>query len=117
MKPDIFGLMFMARGYLAAAPKGKLVANRGVNEERGSNTQGYMFDLHHIVQLGSIVFPLVHPAEVAADIEALNMEERRQFGIIPRVITWFGCKVTCLGGTLDAIGRCLERVVPSMFRI
>ncbi len=112
-----FGLMFMMREYLSATPKEKLVANHGVNECRGSNTTGYMFDSHYFNTPGTMHFPLVHPAEITADIRKMRQEELREFGIIPRAITWLGCKIPSIIPLLETVGRFFERLMPLAFKI
>lgn len=111
------GFMFMDKGLLSISPKEKLVANIGFCDNRGTNVAGYNFDAHFLLTQGRMDFPLVHPSSVIPDIKKITMEERREYGLLPRALTVLGNKLPKISLLIDRIGRLLERFFPVIFKI
>lgn len=111
------GFMFMSLGLLTIAPKVKLVGNVGFADGRGTNVVGYNFDAHYLLKRGTMVFPLIHPAMVCPDVNKIREEERREYGLIPRALTFIGCKVPAMIPFLNALGVFGERSMPWLFKV
>ena len=111
------GFMIMSHGLLVVTPCTKLVSNCGLGDKRGTNTSGYNFDARNLSRVGSISFPLVHPAKIEADWRKIEKEERREYGILPRAFTYIGTKAPILCGLIDTIGGILEKLTPFLFRL
>ena len=111
------GFMFMSLGLLTITPKVKLVGNVGFADGRGTNVVGYNFDAHYLLKRGSMVFPLIHPTSVFPDVNKIREEERREYGLIPRALTFIGCKVPAMIRYLNALGVFGEHSVPWLFKV
>ena len=88
-----------------------------MEDKAATNTGGYSYDAHLAQNVGSLPFPLVHPAEVAPDLRAVALRERREHGLLPRALTLLGARCHCLGHCLTRLGSAVERVFPALFRL
>ena len=110
------GFMLMSLGLLVAVPKVKLVGNVGFMDDRGTNIAGYNFDAYYMLKKGTMQFPLKHPLEIIPDVDKIKMEELREYGVLPRVLTRIGCCFPSIAFLVDRIGRFIECRMPRLFR-
>ncbi len=112
-----FALMVADKGYLCAAPRKRMVLNKGFCDKRGMHTQGYCYDAVHYSDVWGGDESLRHPMAVEPDFAAIRKTERRMCGIVPRSLTYLGASVSCLSELLTAIGCAVEHVAPWLFRL
>ena len=111
------GFMFMSLGLLTITPRFKLVRNVGFADGRGTNVVGYNFDAHHHLKCGTMAFPLIHPTGVFPDINKIREEERREYGLVPRFLTFIGCRIPSTTRLLNTLGEFVERRMPWLFKM
>lgn len=112
-----FALMFMAKGYLSAAPRKRLTANLGFGDGRGVHTCGYCYDAVHYLDRWDGDVEIAHPTSVAIDARAVALTECRMCGILPRGLTVVGLKIPESVSCISGIGKMLEFVWPCLFRL
>lgn len=110
-------LLFLKNSYLSVVPRERLVANVGLADERATHTGGYVYWGREWAKAGSVAFPLNCPDAIVCDEAADRLREQMEGAILPRGLTWIGAKCPCLCGILSSVGKLLEKVVPSLFRV
>ena len=114
-----FSIMFAAKQYLCVVPRFQLTGNIGLEQPEATHTRGYLYDAHKYGEIRSMEFPLCHPKDVALDERCLFLRECRENAILPRALTWIGCKITSskIRRVISIFGRILENRFPLLFRI
>lgn len=108
-------LLFLSRHMLSIVPKERLVTNSGIADKRATHTGGYVYWNDEWAKIGTLSFPLVHPAEVSCDKKADYIRERMEGAILPRGFTWLGAKCPHISRVLACMGRMIETVAPFLF--
>lgn len=113
-----FGFMFMANGYLSIVPRERLVSNKGISLAASTHTGGYDFFEQDFSTAGSIEFPIVHPAEIAADSVADDITERFICGLVPRGLIFIGNYLPRWGQRfITIVGHWAIRNFPWLFQV
>ncbi len=110
--------MFMSKGYLAAAPRKRLVGNVGAGDSRAvHHNVPLWYDAIHFQDVWEGDNILIHPTEVKADIQAIHKTENRITGKAAGGLTFFGNQFPALRKILYKIGYVAETMCPALFRI
>lgn len=110
-------ILFLDKGWLSVVPRERLIANRGVADDRATHTGGYVYWGKDWGNAGSMRFPLAHPTVVSCDHHADILREKIEGAIFPRALTFFGSKFPFLRRAMTFLGRCAENICPIVFRI
>ena len=110
-------ILFLEKKWLSVVPKTRLVANRGVADDRATHTGGYVYWGKEWSVAGRLDFPLVHPTAVCCDRRADYLREKIEGAIFPRALTYLGARFPFLRGILSVTGKTIESIVPILSRV
>ena len=102
---------------LTIVPRKRLIINIGIGGDGATHTAGYNYDAGGWMQFEVLEFPLKHPGKIEQDFHADIMSDRRYYGLLPRLLTYLGCKLPRMRKFIDVIGRSVEYIAPFLFRM
>lgn len=109
-------LSFFRRKLLVIRPVENLSGNVGCGlGEKATNTGGYCYDRNLFSSASSVMRPLVPPATLERDLVSDRKTQQRAFGILPRILTFAGCKFPFLRTPIERVFPPLERMAPWLF--